>query len=129
VPDLTGKLILVVEDDVLIGMALEDSLIAAGAMVIGPCATVAESLSALERYTIDAACLDWSLINETSAPIAMRLLASRIPHVFLTGNSPEDITERFPSATVLTKPAFDLSRIGEKLARLLTPLVVPPHVP
>ena len=67
---LTGRRVLVVEDEALVAMLVEDALLDAGAAVVGPAATVTEALSLLTKETPDVAVLDLNLAGETSTPVA-----------------------------------------------------------
>jgi DNA-binding NarL/FixJ family response regulator len=55
---LTGRRILVVEDEALVAMLVEDALLDAGASVIGPAATVAEALAGLPGARADVVLVD-----------------------------------------------------------------------
>ena len=70
---LSGVTALVVEDDLLLAMDVEATLVDAGAVVVGVCYTLAE---ALERGDLDdfaVAVLDFSLGSELVTPFARRL--------------------------------------------------------
>ena len=68
---LTGRRVLVVEDEALVAMLVEDALLDAGAAVVGPAATVSEALSLLSKENPDVAVLDLNLAGETSTPVAI----------------------------------------------------------
>jgi len=69
-PELAGKRILVVEDEMLVAMLIEDMLAEAGCVVIGPFARVPEALAAARTETVDAALLDVNVAGETVFPVA-----------------------------------------------------------
>jgi DNA-binding NtrC family response regulator len=78
--------ILVVEDEMLVGMDLAMLLEDWGYSPDGPHASVRDSLSAIAESRPDAAILDMNLgRGETSMPIAEALQERGIPFVFLTG--------------------------------------------
>ena len=80
--------ILVVEDDVLIGMDLALQLNDLGHATSGPYRTPAEALEAIAVEAPDLALLDINLGGGvTSLPVAETLLAAEIPFIFLTGYS------------------------------------------
>jgi CheY-like chemotaxis protein len=83
---LRGKEILVVEDDYLIAQQTADALVAAGAGIVGPVATVQAAMTMLDRIPeLAAAVLDINLRNERVYPVADRLIERGIPIVFATG--------------------------------------------
>jgi DNA-binding response OmpR family regulator len=88
--DLEGACILVVEDDTLIMLDLESTLLEAGAKVVGPCRSVSETLSLIDQAQMDAAIIDFGLGGETAAPIAERLSARDTPFLFYTGQVDTD---------------------------------------
>lgn len=114
---LTGRRVLVVEDEALVAMLVEDALLDAGAGVIGPAATVAEALACLERETPDVAVLDLNLAGETSTPVADVLAARGIPFVVATGYGADGLPPGHAKATVLAKP-YDPDDLTAALARL-----------
>jgi DNA-binding response OmpR family regulator len=118
--ELTGKRIVVVEDEPLISQNLADHLIAEGAQVMGPVGTVEAALNVIvSTNNLDGAILDIKLIEKMSFKVADVLAARRVPFVFLTGYGCEDVVPaRHAKVTCLEKPAtaHDVSRV---LAQLL----------
>jgi AmiR/NasT family two-component response regulator len=86
---LTGKRVLVVEDEALVSMLVEDELLDAGATVLGPAVSVDHPLRPVEAATADgglsAAVLDIDLDGRHVEPVADRLAALGVPFVFATG--------------------------------------------
>ncbi len=105
---LSGRRILVVEDEALVAMMVEDELLGAGARVIGPAATLGDALRLVEAAAsdggLDAAVLDLKLKGETSLPLADRLAASGVPFVFVTGYGEGCDTGGHGGMPVLHKP-------------------------
>jgi CheY-like chemotaxis protein len=114
---LTGRRVLVVEDEALVAMLVEDALSDAGAIVIGPAATVSEALGLLARELPDVAVLDLNLAGETSTPVADALAARGIPFVVATGYGADGLPAGHASATVLAKP-YDPDDLTAALGRL-----------
>ncbi|MBV9348558.1 MAG: response regulator [Pseudolabrys sp.] len=105
--------ILVVEDEPLVAMMIEDTLIALGYDVIGPAASVGDALALIESEGIDGGLLDVNLgHDERSYPVAERLASRRTPFIFVTGYGAAAIDRRFNAVPVLQKPfgANDLQR-------------------
>ena len=116
---LTGRRILVVEDEALVAMLVEDALLDAGAAVLGPAATVAEALALLDREPTppDAAVLDLNLAGETSTPVADVLAARGIPFVVATGYGASGLPSGHAHVPVLAKP-YDPDELTAALRRL-----------
>jgi CheY-like chemotaxis protein len=114
---LTGRRVLVVEDEALVAMLVEDALLDAGASVIGPAATVAEALALLERETPEAAVLDLNLAGETSTPVADALAARGVPFVVATGYGADGLPPGHAAVPVLAKP-YDPDDLTAALSRL-----------
>ncbi|MBC7831604.1 MAG: response regulator [Hyphomicrobium sp.] len=83
---LTGKRVLVLEDEPLIAMVLVDILEEAGCTVIGPAHDADQAAKLIAESAIDVAVLDVNLgSGHTSAPIADALRGSNTPFIFATG--------------------------------------------
>src|SRR4051812_10926936 len=83
--ELTGRRILVVEDEYMLAADVAQFLESRGATVIGPFGSVARALAAVERETIDGAVLDINLGDERVYPVADALIGRGVPIVFATG--------------------------------------------
>ena len=101
---LNGRRILVVEDEALIAMLVEDALLEAGAVVLGPAATVEEALALFEAEQPEAAVLDINLAGQSSTPVADLLNDHAIPFVVATGYGAAGLPERHRDVPVLAKP-------------------------
>lgn len=102
---LSGRRILVVEDEYLIADDLRDALVAAGAEVVGPIATVADAIACVDAGTVlDAAVLDINLRGAMVYPVADGLAARGIPFLFATGYDAGSLPDRFATAVRLEKP-------------------------
>jgi DNA-binding response OmpR family regulator len=84
---LAGRRILVVEDEPFIALDLADAVEQAGGEVVGPAMSVAEALALIEAQPIDAAILDFNLIDGDATPIIRRLASTPAPLVLHTGAS------------------------------------------
>ncbi len=114
---LTGRCILVVEDESLIAMLVEDALLDAGAEILGPAATVEEALALFESRSPHAAVLDINLAGQVSTPVADLLADRGIPFVVATGYGAAGLSERHRGVPVLAKP-YDPQELVETLARI-----------
>lgn len=114
---ISGRRILVVEDEPLIGMMLVRLMTELGAEPIGPFGALADAYAALPQ-TFDAAVLDVNVGGELIYPFAEEVDKLGAPIVFLTGYESESIAERFAHAPVLTKP-IEQAALTEALANAL----------
>lgn len=118
---LQGRTILVVEDESLVALLLQDALEDAGATVVGPCYTFAETLRTVRSESFDAAVLDVDLSGEDVFPAAEELERRGIPFVFHTAHADrEEIAARFGDTLICRKPAR-MTELVKVLARLTTP--------
>ena len=105
---LAQRRILVVEDEALIGMMIEDGLREAGAIVLGPVASLRDALRLVETAMadggIDAGVLDLNLAGELVLPVADALVGHGVPFLVATGYGEEGLTEPHADIPVLRKP-------------------------
>lgn len=102
---LKGKRILLVEDEYFIAQDMARAMAEAGAVVVGPAATVAEALRLIAASgALDAAVLDINLQGEMVFPVADALTTRGVPFVFATGYDRESIPERFSRRIRCEKP-------------------------
>lgn len=104
--EMTGRRILVVEDEYLIAWVLEQDLAEAGATVLGPVGSVPEALELVAREAaVDGAILDVNVGGDQVYPVADALRARRVPFVLVTGYDERVIPARFRDAPRVEKPA------------------------
>ena len=96
--------ILLVEDEVLVGMMMHDILVDNGLDVVGPCRSVADAIAALETRDFDCGILDLNLSGETTYAVAKALTDRAVPYAFVTGYGRESINAVFQDVPVLQKP-------------------------
>jgi len=101
----THKRVLLVEDEFLLSAVLSADLQEAGYDVLGPCATVAAAMDAVQSESLDGAILDINLRGELVYPVAEELARRRIPFMFLSGYAVINMPESFRGHTRLAKPA------------------------
>lgn len=110
---LAGLRLLVVEDEALVAMLIEDTLVDLGCIVIGPAGSIGQARALLEREPVDGALLDVNLGGgERSDVLADALAARNVPFVFVTGYGTTEIAHHHGSVRLLRKP-FDF-RIVER---------------
>jgi len=115
---VTKRRILVVEDEMLIGMLLEDMLTDLGHEVAAIVPRLKEAMAAVDRETYDCAVLDVHLHGESAFPVAEALIKKGIPFVFATGYGERGLPEAYRGRPVLQKPFAkdDLERVLKTLS-------------
>lgn len=112
--------VLVVEDDVLIGMMVCDMLEDLGYEPVGPVRGLKEGVALAETETpLHAGVLDVNLDGIRSYPIAEALAARDIPYLFATGYGSGGLDGWSGEATVLSKP-IDPDALRTALDRLVS---------
>jgi len=105
--------VLVVEDEMLIGMLLEDMLTDMGHEVAAIVPRLKDALAAVERESFDLAVLDVHLHGESAFPVADALIAKGVPFIFATGYGERGLPDTYRGRPVLQKPFArdDLDRL------------------
>ena len=97
--------VLIVEDDPIIALDLEDTILGFGVTTIRTAGSVAKALEMIADRAPDFALLDVGLIREKSFAIAERLDALKIPFAFVTGYSADvGLPPAFADRPRLPKP-------------------------
>ncbi|MER2252499.1 response regulator [Methylorubrum podarium] len=115
---LSGRRILVVEDEYLIAIEMERWLQEAGAEVAGPVPDTKRALALIEMEPLDAAVLDVHLNGEPVYPVADRLTERGVPYLFATGEIRIAEGSDYRSHAVLGKPVLD-SELLQAVGRLI----------
>ena len=104
-PDLTGRRVLVVEDDYYMAADTASALRGAGATVLGPCPTLETTQDLLEDEPPTHAVLDINLGGGGPRFEIARMLKERgVPFIFLTGYDPDVIPHDMADVVRLQKP-------------------------
>jgi CheY-like chemotaxis protein len=85
-PDGLPDDVLIVEDDPIIALDFEDTIVGFGVRTVRSAAGVARALEMIADRAPDFALLDVSLVREKSFAVAERLEALQIPFAFVTGH-------------------------------------------
>jgi CheY-like chemotaxis protein len=97
--------VLLVEDDPIIALDFEDTIIGLGVKTVRTAATVARALQMIADRAPDFALLDVGLLREKSFAIAERLDELNIPFAFATGyGSDVRLPQAFAERPRLLKP-------------------------
>lgn len=98
------KRILVIEDEVLLSMDIETSLMDAGYRVIGPAGTIEAAKRLISDGQCDAALVDANLGGQPVDELADSLARERIPFAFVTGYGRDALPQDFRQSMLLGKP-------------------------
>ena len=114
---LEGKRVLIVEDEPLLSMDMEASLMEAGCVVRGPAGTLEMAKQMIAGMDYDAALLDANLAGQSVEELAAALTQQNIPFAFVTGYGREALPQGFQDAIVLGKPfsKIDLRSVVQAL--------------
>jgi CheY-like chemotaxis protein len=116
---LSGRRVLLVEDEALVAMLLETILEEMGCVAVGPAATVEEGLAmATDPAPLDAALLDVNVAGQLVFPIAEALKARGVPFVFSTGYGEGSLPGEWRGQATIHKP-FAEDAIREALMRAM----------
>jgi DNA-binding response OmpR family regulator len=116
---LAGRRVLVVEDEMLVAMSIEDTLLAAGMQIVGLAPTVDRALQLLNDATkIDVVVLDMNLQGHSGLPVADACSQQSIPFLVLSGYGTSALLGTSHTAPVLSKP-FSNSVLVEALDAVL----------
>jgi len=97
--------VLVIEDDPIIALDFEDTLLGFGVKTVRTAANVAKALELIVLRPPEFALLDVNLIREKSFAVAERLEALKIPFAFVTGYGADTLLPAaFASKPRLPKP-------------------------
>jgi CheY-like chemotaxis protein len=115
---MTGKRILIIEDEVLLAMDMQYQLKEAGAAEIEYAATEKEALSLLEQGGWDAVVADANLHGCSIATVAAVLRERDVPVLVVTGYGRESLPTELAAVPVLAKP-FSPVQLVQAVSRLL----------
>ena len=103
-PNLTGKRILVVDDEAVISVDYRYQLLDVGATPAGFLPSNQAALSFLETHPVDAVIVDHCLRDGTSEPVVEWLTAHHVPFVMVSGWV-EKLGRSTATMAILEKPA------------------------
>jgi CheY-like chemotaxis protein len=107
--------VLIVEDDPIIALDFEDTILGFGVKAVRTAGNVANALQMIADQAPDFALLDVGLVREKSFAIAERLDELKIPFVFVTGYG---VDVRLPAA-LAGKPRLPKPYSSDALKALL----------
>lgn len=116
---LSGRRVLVVEDEYFLADDIVQILKEMGARIVGPVGDLEEATNLVNGdIAIDAAVVDVNLRSELAFPLARILRARKVPFVFTTGYDCSSIEQEFQDIQLWEKP-LDLAAMARDLVDLI----------
>lgn len=116
---LSGKRVLVIEDEMLVLMVIEDMLGDLGCTSISAAGNVETALDLIGAKMFDLATLDVNLNGIRSYEVAEALKSHHIPFAFSTGYGEHGVDQGYGDRPVLNKP-FNSFQFQNVVSGLLT---------
>ena len=102
---LTGRRVLIVEDESLVAMLLETILEDMGCTPVGPASNIDDGLALVaDSEHLDAALLDVNVAGRQVFPVAEALKARGVPFVFSTGYGEGGLPDEWRGQSTIQKP-------------------------
>jgi CheY-like chemotaxis protein len=114
---MTGKRILVIEDEYLVALEMQSVLADAGFAEVEYAATEREALARIEEGGWDAAIADANLNGRGISRIAAALTEHGVPFMIVTGYARESLPPEVAHVPFLDKP-FHAPRLVQTVSRL-----------
>ena len=108
---------LVVEDEVLVGMLIEEMLQELGYELVALATHLDEALSLARTASFDVAVLDINLNGKQSFPVADAIRARGLPFLFATGYGSRILDTPYADVLILQKP-FSLEELRRALEQV-----------
>ena len=116
---LSGRRVLVVEDEYFLADDIVQILKEMGARIVGPVGELEEATKLVNGdIAIDAAVVDVNLRSELAFPLARILRARKVPFVFTTGYDCSSIEQESQDIQLWEKP-LDLAAMARDLVDLI----------
>lgn len=104
--------ILHVEDEILIALHIENTLLEAGVERVTHVGTCSDALLAIESLRPDAVILDIQVPDGSTAGVAELLKSRSIPFIVYSGSADEGVEQSYLGAVFLDKPSTDADLVA-----------------
>jgi CheY-like chemotaxis protein len=111
---VTGKRVLIVEDELMIRMLLDGMLTDLGHTVAAEAGSIEEALTLAREAEFDVALLDVNLNGKPINPVVEVLIARGLPFVFASGYGQRGVPEAYRASPTLQKP-FQVEALADAL--------------
>ena len=109
--------VLVLEDEPIVGLALEDMILSLGNWDVALLARIEDAHAFLDKALPAFAVLDVNIHGQLSYGVADRLQAMGIPYFFATGYGDQTHPQRHSAAPTVTKP-YTIGDIERGIAKV-----------
>jgi CheY-like chemotaxis protein len=113
---MSGRKVLIVEDEMMVVLYLEDVLQSLGHTVAATAGRLDQAVELAQTADVDFAMLDLNLAGARTYPVAEALRQRAIPFAFATGYGAGGIAAEYADVPTLTKP-FRIEDIASLLDR------------
>jgi CheY-like chemotaxis protein len=116
---LTGRRVLVIEDEYFLADDIVRALTALGAWIVGPYGDLEEAAEVVDRdIAIDAAVVDINLRDEMAFPLVRVLRSRKVPVVVTSGYDRSSIEPEFQDVRWWSKP-LDIKTMAHELTSMI----------
>jgi CheY-like chemotaxis protein len=116
---LTGRRVLVIEDEYFLADDIVQALMGLGAGIVGPYADLDEAIDVVDRdIAIDAAIVDINLRDQMAFPLVRVLRSRKVPFVFTSGYDRSSIEPEFQDVRLWGKP-LDIKTMARELTNMI----------
>ncbi|MDQ8027250.1 MAG: response regulator [Brevundimonas sp.] len=115
---LSGRRVLIVEDESLVAMLLETILEDMGCTPVGPASNIDEGLALATEETLDAALLDVNVAGRQVFPVAQALKDRGVPFVFSTGYGEGGLPDEWRGQRTIQKPFTEAAVLDALMAAM-----------
>jgi PAS domain S-box-containing protein len=105
-PEEKSSRLLLVEDELVVGMFMQELLESIGYRPTDPVGRLSDAMAMATNERFDGAILDMNLNGEIVYPLAELLTEQKVPFIFLTGYAPRNVDARFTAIPILQKPVL-----------------------
>lgn len=121
---LSGKRVLLLEDNMIVALTGENLLEDLGAMHVWTVSYIEGAEEILDREAVDFAILDINLGDETSIGIAMRLRGASIPFFFASGYGDDAGLGADLARSVVVRKPYGIHDLHEAITAVLSPAFI-----
>ncbi|CAN5162481.1 HWE histidine kinase domain-containing protein [soil metagenome] len=116
---LAGRVVLLLEDNMIVALEAEDTLFELGAEAVWAASTLREAETIFAREPIDLAMLDINIGLDTSLALASRLAERGVPFIFASGYGDDVRLAEGQAAVPILKKPYDGEQIRRAMAMAL----------
>lgn len=110
--------VLVVEDEILIGMLTMNMVKDLGYATLGPMTNLADANAVIDQDDFDVAVIDLNLNGFSAYPLADALDSRGVPFMFVTGYASDSVDGRFSHVPLIQKP-IPKDQLANAIAQLV----------